>query len=76
LGLAAGADGYLWVTIPDQHLIDRMTPSGYFGAYGGGQIKPSFIAAASDGFLYFSEPNGRIGRINADGDIVEFETGE
>ena len=75
LGLAAGADGYLWVTIPDQHLIDRMTPSGYFGAYGGGQLKPSFITAASDGFLYFSEPNARIGRINGNGDIVEFEVG-
>jgi len=29
--------------------------------------------AAGDGFLYFSEPNGKIGRINRDGEIVEFE---
>jgi virginiamycin B lyase len=76
LGLAAGADGNLWLTIPDQHLIDRMTPSGDFGAYGGaGQLQPSFITAAPDGFLYFSEPNARIGRINGNGDIVEFEVG-
>jgi virginiamycin B lyase len=77
LGLAAGADGNLWITIPGEHLIYRMTPAGDFIAFGGNdQMAPSFITAARDGFLYFSEPNGRIGRINADGDIVEFETGE
>jgi virginiamycin B lyase len=77
LGLAAGADRNLWITIPGEHRIYQMTPSGGFTAFSASeQMTPSFIAAARDGFLYFSEPNGRIGRINGDGDIVEFETGQ
>jgi virginiamycin B lyase len=76
LGLAAGAEGNLWVTIPGEHLIYRMTPAGDFTPFSANdQMVPSFIAAARDGFLYFSEPNGRIGRIDGNGDIVEFETG-
>ena len=77
LGLAAGADGNLWATIPKEHLIYRMTSGGDFVAYrGNDQMVPSFIAAAPDGYLYFSEPNGQIGRINTNGDIVEFEVGK
>jgi virginiamycin B lyase len=77
LGLAAGADGNLWATIPKERLIYRMTSGGDFIAFrGSDQMVPSFIAAAPDGFLYFSEPNGKIGRINSNGDIVEFEVGK
>jgi len=77
LGLAAGADGNLWATTPDERLVYRMTSHGDFTAYRGtDQTVPAFIAAAPDGFLYFSEPNGRIGRINANGDITEFEVGK
>ena len=77
LGLAAGADGNLWITVPEQHLIYRMTSGGDFIAYRGREdMVPSFIAAALSGYLYFSEPNGKIGRIDANGDIVEFEVGK
>jgi virginiamycin B lyase len=77
LGLAAGADGNLWVTIPKEHLIYRMTSGGDFIGYlGTDQIVPAFVAAAPDGNLYFSEPNGKIGRINRSGDIKEFEVGK
>lgn len=74
LGLAAGADGNLWATIPQEHLIYRMTSGGDFSAYrGNDQMVPAFIAAASDGYLYFSEPNGKIGRIGPNGDIAEYD---
>jgi len=77
LGLAAGADGNLWATIPKEHVIYRMTSGGDFIAYrAGDQIVPSFIAAMPDGYLYFTEPAGKIGRINTNGDIVEFEVGK
>ncbi len=77
LGLAAGADGNLWATIPKEHLIYRMTSGGDFSAYRGkDQTVPAFIAAAPDGYLYFSEPNGKIGRINTNGDITEFDVGK
>ncbi len=77
LGLAAGADGNLWATIPKEHLIYRMTSGGDFIPYRGtDQMVPSFIAGAGDGYLYFSEPNGKIGRIDSNGDIVEFEVGK
>ncbi len=74
LGLAAGADGNLWATIPKEHLIYRMTSAGDFIAYHGtAQTVPAFIAAAPADYLYFSEPNGKIGRIDINGDIVEFD---
>jgi virginiamycin B lyase len=77
LGLAAGSDGNLWATIPKERLIYRMTSGGDFLAYRGTeQTVPAFIIAAPDGYLYFSEPNGKIGRIDTKGDIVEFEVGK
>ncbi len=77
LGLAAGADGNIWMTAPREHLLYRMTSAGDFTAYrASDQSMPSFIAAARDGYLYFSEPNAKIGRISTDGDIVEFEVGK
>ena len=77
LSLAAGSDGNMWITVPREHLIYRMTSAGDFTAFRmGEQSSPSFIAAARDDYLYFSEPNGKIGRISTDGDIVEFEVGE
>jgi virginiamycin B lyase len=77
LGLAAGADGNLWATVPREHLLYRMTSGGDFIGYRAlDRTVPSFIAAAPDGSLYFSEPNGKIGRINPDGDIMEFEVGK
>ena len=76
LGLAAGADGNLWATIPREHLIYRMTSGGDFIDYrAADQTVPAFIAAAPDGYLYFSEPSGKIGRIGTDGAIVEFQVG-
>jgi len=77
LGLAVGADGNLWATIPKDHLIYRMTSGGDFIAYRGtAETMPAFITAAPDRYLYFSEPNGKIGRIDTNGDIVEFDVGK
>ena len=77
LGLAAGADGNLWTTVPREHLIYRMTSGGDFIAYRGtDQTVPAFITASPDRYLYFSEPNGKIGRIEANGEIVEFDVGK
>jgi hypothetical protein len=36
-------------------------------------IVPAYIAGARDGNLYFTEPNGKIGRININGEITEFD---
>ncbi len=77
LGLATGDDGNLWATIPKEHLIYRMTSGGDFIPYrGSDQMTPAFITAAPDRYLYFSEPNGKIGRIDTNGDIVEFDVGK
>jgi virginiamycin B lyase len=77
LGLAAGADGNLWATIPSEHLIYRMTSGGDFSAYRATDLTmPAFITASPDRYLYFSEPNGKIGRIDTDGVIVEFDVGK
>ena len=74
LGLAAGADGNLWATVPREHLIYRMTSGGNFIGYRLAQSTvPAFIAAAPDGNLYFTEPSGKLGRISTDGDVAEFD---
>ncbi len=77
LGLATGADGNLWTTVPAGHLLYRMTSGGDFIPYrGSGSVVPAYIAAAPDGNLYFTEPSGKIGRITTNGDISEFAVGE
>lgn len=75
LGLATGPDGNLWATIPRDHVIYRMTSGGNFIAYRAlDRVVPAYIAGSSDGNLYFTEPNGKIGRINTNGDVTEFDT--
>lgn len=77
LGLAAGSDGNIWATAPRVHLIYRMTSGGNFVVYQGtNSTLPGFLTNGPDGNLYFSEPNGKIGRISVDGLIAEFDVRE
>ncbi len=76
LGLAAGDGGDLWPTVPREHLIYRMTPGGDFTALTlPGDASPTFITRGPGASLYFTEANGKIGRIGATGEIAEFSWG-
>jgi virginiamycin B lyase len=72
-GIATGADKNLWITVARTPLIYRMTPKGDFTAF---PLPKNSIAilitAGPDGRLWFTEPNGNIGRITTDGDVREF----
>jgi virginiamycin B lyase len=73
LGIATGSDGNLWVTIVGSRTVMRVSPSGEFTAFHtGSDTVPTFIAAGPDGNLWFTEPNGKIARVNTQGQIVEF----
>ena len=73
-GIAAGADGNLWLTDPDHNSVLQVDPSK-------GKIKNVFpvaaagegIARGSDNALWFAEPaNQRIGRITTGGIVSHF----
>jgi len=73
LGIASGADKNLWVTVIRAHVIYRLTPNGEFTAFPMPQSSmATFITAAPDGTLWFTEPNGKVGRLNTSGDVREF----
>ena len=75
MGIAAGSDGNLWVTIPAVHAVCRVTPDGRGTAfYFAEEVLPSMIAAGPDTNLWFTEPNGKIGRLTTSGFLTEFSS--
>ena len=73
LGIAAGGDKNLWVTVINSHVIYRVTPKGVFTAIPMPQSSmATFITTAPDGTLWFTEPNGKVGRLTTDGYVKEF----
>lgn len=73
-GIAAGGDGKLWLTDPDNNAVLQLNPgNGHIvnvfpvGAAGEG------IASGSDNALWFAEPaNARIGRITTSGIVTHY----
>jgi streptogramin lyase len=73
--IAAGPDGNLWFTEPDDDRIGRITVGGAVTEFllPNPDSAPLDIAAGSDGALWFTENGGnRIGRISTAGAISEF----
>jgi hypothetical protein len=65
-GIAAGPDGALWITDPNEHLIWRVTTVGALtsvplpSAPGGAVAEPSGIVAGSDGAMWAVDPNSSV----------------
>jgi virginiamycin B lyase len=73
LGITAGMDGFVWVTVPVAHAICRLGPDGRVVAFFLPEtMTPAFITSGADGNLWFSEPSGRIGRFTPAGNVTEF----
>src|SRR5262249_55224121 len=86
--ITTGADGNLWFAERDvdtNNLIEKMTPAGEFTAYPlpfsnidsgyGYSIMygvPTAITTGSDGNVWFSTNDGKIGRITLTGTVTEF----
>lgn len=74
-GIAAGPDGNLWVSEPDDNNIGRVTTAGAITEFPipTSGSRPLRIAAGPDGNLWFTESSGnQIGRITPAGAITEF----
>jgi streptogramin lyase len=80
-GIALGAAGNVWFTLPQDHRIGRMTPSGAMTTFampdrGDMTGAPAGIALGQDGAMWFTDFNqSRIGRITTAGTIAEFDDG-
>jgi streptogramin lyase len=76
-GLAAGPDGNIWFTEPQQSQIVRMTPSGQMSEFPVPAAAPYQIVAGSDGALWFIAASGpRLGRITLQGAVTFYSLPE
>ncbi|MGZ3667027.1 MAG: Vgb family protein [Ktedonobacterales bacterium] len=67
-GLAAGPDGNIWFTEPQQSKVVRMAPSGQTSEYAIPGTAPYQISAGPGGSLWFIDAGGpRLGRITPQG---------
>jgi len=72
VGIAAGQK-YVWVTVPAAHAICRLGRDGSQQIYSlGSNLMPGMIAAGKDGNLWFTQPNGMLGRFSPLGIVDEF----
>ena len=63
----------VWVTIPAAHAVCRITSDGRgIAFYFAENVLPSLITAGPDTNLWFTEPNGKIGRLTTSGFLTEF----
>ncbi|HWJ41771.1 MAG TPA: hypothetical protein VNT29_11570, partial [Candidatus Limnocylindrales bacterium] len=63
----------LWVTVISAHVIYRVTPKGEFTPFPMPEKSmATFITSAPDGTLWFTEPNGKVGRLTTSGFVKEF----
>ena len=73
LGITAGPDGNVWVTVPHAHAVCKVARDGRAEAFFlPDRTRPGFIATGADGNLWFTEPDGMIGRVTPAGALVEF----
>ncbi|MGH7879840.1 MAG: virginiamycin B lyase family protein, partial [Candidatus Binataceae bacterium] len=76
MGLAAGPDGNVWVTLAAAHTVCRISPDGRAMAWRfTDTVMPGLIVAGPDGNLWFTEPTGKIGRLTTAGFLTEFPSG-
>jgi virginiamycin B lyase len=55
------------------HMIYRVSPQGKFTVFRTpNATMATFITAGPDGNLWFTEPNGKIGRLSPSGEVTEF----
>ncbi len=72
VGITAGRH-YVWVTVPAAHAICRFEPDGSQGVYSlKSSIMPAMITTGLDGNLWFTQPNGMLGRFSPSGIVDEF----
>jgi virginiamycin B lyase len=72
VGIAAG-EHYIWVTVPVAHAICRLGSDGSQIVYLlQNHIMPGMLAAGHDGNLWFTQPNGMVGRFSPSGIVDEF----
>jgi streptogramin lyase len=80
-GIAFGADGNLWFAIPDDSVVDRITPNGKVTVFTPtGYSVDGGVAVGSDGNIWFTAGGGivlpsgtaSVGRITPDGTIALF----
>jgi streptogramin lyase len=76
-GITAGPDGNLYVALADA--IARVSTSGILTAeFTDGQtdLAPSYLAAGTDGYIWFTEPSRRrVSRLSLDGHITHYADG-
>jgi virginiamycin B lyase len=61
------------VTVVRAPVIYRVTPKGDITPFPmPAKSMATFITAGPDGNLWFTEPNGKVGRITTSGDVTEF----
>lgn len=77
VGLAAGSDGNVWVTVAGsakERSVLRVTPAGAVTRFGL-PADPGDIAPGWDGALWFTEPKAaQVGRIDGSGAIAQYAT--
>ncbi|MCL2449502.1 MAG: hypothetical protein FWD17_11190 [Polyangiaceae bacterium] len=73
--ITAGPDGNIWVLIPEDHAVGRITPDGGTTEFPfpmpSNEIAPGGIAAGGDGNVWFTDGD-RVGSIAPDGGITEY----
>ena len=75
VGVAAGSDGNIWITLAFQSRIARMTPAGVVTdfPYPTAHANAGGIVGGSDGALWFTEEQSdKIGRMTTTGTATEF----
>lgn len=73
LGIAAGQDSTVWITIARAHTICKVAPDNTIEAYHTSRdVIPGFIVAAPDNTFWFSEPNGKLAHLTPPLSIREF----
>ena len=74
LGIAAGRDSAVWITVARAHAVCRIGPDNSSEAFHTSQrVIPGMIAAAADGTFWFTEPNGKLAHLTPPTGIREFD---
>jgi virginiamycin B lyase len=72
VGITA-SDTYVWVTVPAAHALCRVARDGSQRVYVlGDDLMPGMIAWNRDGNLWFTQPNGMLGRFSPLGIVEQF----
>jgi len=72
VGITA-SEAYVWVTVPVAHALCRLADDGSQRVYVlGDDLMPGMITWNRDGYLWFTQPNGMLGRFSPDGIVDQF----